>query len=90
MNEPGWQKIAPTRSRENFATEPEKILGQYLGYSVEKVAELTRTGVLTQVTSIQRINTKGGKAPASGCDAGHAGQEVRVPYSADYLFFAPK
>jgi hypothetical protein len=48
------------------------------------------TGVLSRATSIQRLNTKGGKAPASGCDAGHAGQEVRVPYSADYLFYAPK
>jgi hypothetical protein len=48
------------------------------------------TGVLSRATSIQRINTKGGKAPASGCDATHAGQEVRVPYSADYLFYAPK
>jgi Protein of unknown function (DUF3455) len=47
-------------------------------------------GVLARVTSIQRLNTKGGKAPASGCDAGHVGQEVRAPYSADYLFFAPK
>ena len=26
----------------------EKVLGKYLGYSAEKVAELTRTGVLTQ------------------------------------------
>ncbi len=48
------------------------------------------TGVLSRATSIQRLNTKGGKAPASGCDAAHAGQEVRVPYSADYLFYAPK
>lgn len=47
-------------------------------------------GVLTRVTSLQRLNTKGGKAPASGCDASHAGQELRVPYSADYAFFAPK
>jgi hypothetical protein len=47
-------------------------------------------GALARVTSIQRLNTKGGKAPASGCDSVHAGQEVRVPYSADYLFFAPK
>ena len=47
-------------------------------------------GVLARVTSIQRLSTKGGKAPASGCDAGHVGQEVRAPYSADYLFFAPK
>ena len=47
-------------------------------------------GVLSPVTSIQRINTKGGKAPSSGCDSIHAGQEQRVPYTADYLFFVPK
>jgi hypothetical protein len=47
-------------------------------------------GVLARATSIQRINTKGGKAPASGCDAAHAGQEERSPYSADYVFLAPK
>jgi Protein of unknown function (DUF3455) len=48
------------------------------------------SGVLSRATTIQRLNTKGGKAPATGCDASHAGQEVRVPYSADYLFYAPK
>jgi hypothetical protein len=47
-------------------------------------------GLLSRVTTIQRLNTKGGKAPVSGCDAAHAGQEVRVSYSADYLFYAPK
>jgi Protein of unknown function (DUF3455) len=47
-------------------------------------------GVLAHVTSIQRINTKGGKARASGCDAAHAGQEDRAAYSADYVFFAAK
>jgi hypothetical protein len=48
------------------------------------------TGVLSRATTIQRLNTKGGKAPASGCDASHVGQELRVPYSADYLFYGPK
>jgi hypothetical protein len=48
------------------------------------------TGVLSRASSIQRLNTKGGKAPASGCDASHTDQEVRAPYSADYLFYAPK
>lgn len=48
------------------------------------------SGVLSRATTIQRINTKGGKAPSSGCDSAHAGQEVRLPYSADYLFYAPK
>ena len=47
-------------------------------------------GVLSRATTIQRLNTSGGKAPSSGCDASHADQEIRVPYSADYLFYAPK
>ena len=47
-------------------------------------------GVLSRATTIQRLNTKGGKALASGCDAAHVGQELRVPYSADYLFYASK
>jgi len=48
------------------------------------------SGVLSRVTTILRLNTKGGKAPATGCDASHLGQE-RVPYSADYLFiYTPK
>jgi hypothetical protein len=47
-------------------------------------------GVLAHATSIQRINTKGGKAPVTGCDAAHDGQEMRAAYSADYVFFAPK
>jgi hypothetical protein len=47
-------------------------------------------GVLARVTSVQRLNITGGKAPATGCDASHVGQEQRVPYSADYVFFAPK
>jgi Protein of unknown function (DUF3455) len=55
-----------------------------------KVVSHSGEGILSRVTSIQRLNTKGGKAPASGCDAEHAGQEVRVPYSADYVFFTPK
>lgn len=55
-----------------------------------KVASHEGTGALSTATSIQRLNTKGGKAPASGCDAAHADQEIRMPYSADYLFYAPK
>jgi Protein of unknown function (DUF3455) len=47
-------------------------------------------GALSPVTSIQRLNTKGGKAPGTGCDAEHVAQEVRVPYTANYLFFAAK
>lgn len=47
-------------------------------------------GVLTRVTSIQRIHTDSGVAPnANTCDASKVGQESRSPYSADYYFYSP-
>jgi hypothetical protein len=47
-------------------------------------------GVLTRVTSIQRIHTKGGVAPpAEKCDPSKPNAETWIPYSADYYFFAP-
>jgi hypothetical protein len=45
------------------------------------------SGAMATVQYIVRERTEGGMAPTSGCDAGHAGSEVRVPYSAVYLFF---
>jgi len=47
-------------------------------------------GLLAHVSTIQRLHTRGGQPPpAPQCDAGKAGAEVRVPYSADYYFYAP-
>jgi hypothetical protein len=42
---------------------------------------------LTHTTHIQRVNTTGGVAPATGCDAGHLGEARNVPYTADYYFY---
>lgn len=47
----------------------------------------TGNGEMASVQYIVRTRTEGGVAPATGCDAGHAGAESRVPYSAVYLFF---
>jgi len=47
-------------------------------------------GVFAQVTSIQRIHTKGGHAPAAAtCDSSKLGAETKIPYTADYYFYAP-
>jgi uncharacterized protein DUF3455 len=44
--------------------------------------------VMTKTTYIQRLNTSGGSAPASGCSVPtDIGKQVLVPYSADYYFF---
>jgi hypothetical protein len=47
-------------------------------------------GKMTPVTSIQRLSTTGGLAPATGCDAEHAGATADVPYTADYFFYRTK
>lgn len=44
-------------------------------------------GRWARVTSVQRLNTVGGTAPARPCDAAALGSTERVPYRADYLFF---
>jgi Protein of unknown function (DUF3455) len=47
-------------------------------------------GVLSHVTSIQRIHTKAGlPPPASECNAAKQNAEVKSSYSADYYFYAP-
>jgi len=44
--------------------------------------------IMTKTTFVQRLNTKGGSAPAAGClVSGDVGHQALVPYSADYLFF---
>ena len=42
------------------------------------------SGVLSGITTIQRLNTRGGRAGA-GCDS--AGAFLSVPYTADYAFY---
>ena len=87
---PSWEASDGSRVVGKAAANAPSPDADAIPWLLVKVVSHEGQGVLTPVTSIQRINTKGGKAPASGCDAGHAGQEVRVAYSADYLFFAPK
>jgi len=44
-----------------------------------------RSGIFTHVTFIQRVHTTGGLAPSTRGNL--RGAEVRVPYSAEYLFY---
>lgn len=44
--------------------------------------------IMTRTTFIQRLNTQGGSAPATGCSvATDVGKQTLVPYTADYYFF---
>jgi hypothetical protein len=45
-------------------------------------------GRFGKVSSIQRVNTVGGQAPALGCNRDAIGTPIRIPYTADYYFFS--
>lgn len=52
-----------------------------------KADPATGNGAMTGITYIQRVNTKGGVAPADPCMASSAGTKKQVAYQADYVFF---
>jgi len=45
-----------------------------------------KPGSLQGVTFVQRLDTHGGAAPSTGCDAASVGNETKVAYSATYVF----
>ncbi len=45
-------------------------------------------GALSRVSSVQRVHTEGGVAPVTGCSDSEPGIETKVPYAADYYFYA--
>jgi Protein of unknown function (DUF3455) len=47
-------------------------------------------GLLEHVSLVQRVRTRGGQPPDSAqCTPANQNEEARVPYTADYYFYAP-
>lgn len=49
-----------------------------------------KPGLFANVTTIQRVATQGGIAPATGCGTATIGKQERVHYTAQYAQYAPK
>jgi Protein of unknown function (DUF3455) len=56
---------------------------------VNVVSHAGKPGLLTNVTTIQRVHTHGGKPGNDACDESHKDAETKSSYTADYYFFAP-
>ena len=77
------------------AADGSKVTGKQVGVAPAAAGnipfQLVKTdpgsGSLRDVTYIQRVNTKGGVAPADPCNASSKGTKKTVPYSADYVFY---
>jgi Protein of unknown function (DUF3455) len=84
---PSWQaEDGSVVVGEPLSVSPSPDAGA-VAWIVMRAKSHTGHGEMASVQYIVRTRTKGGVAPATGCDASHAGSETRVPYSAIYLFF---
>ena len=79
------------------ANDGSKVTGKQLAVSpaspgnipmqLVKTEPAMGAGAMTGVSYIQRLNTKGGVAPAMACDATSKGKRQQVAYEADYVFY---
>lgn len=58
-----------------------------LPWTLSQAQPVGETGLFADVSSMQRVNTRGGLPPAGGCNADNDGAESRVAFSADYYFY---
>jgi hypothetical protein len=81
-----WGLVENTSSDPNFV-QPNAIA--WLRLKVVGTQEGPSGGdTLKETTYIQRLNTTGGLAPSAGCASpADVGQQVFVPYKADYFFY---
>ncbi|HEX5634061.1 MAG TPA: DUF3455 domain-containing protein [Gemmatimonadales bacterium] len=61
--------------------------GGNLPLALLRAIPTSEAGLFAGVTSVQRVNTAGGVAPAGGCGEDNAGAEARVGFTADYYFY---
>jgi len=70
------------RPMANFTPDPDSIPWLLL-----TATDHQGDGIMSRVSSVQRLSTQGGKAPPVGCDASHKGKEARSHYTAVYIFY---
>ncbi len=82
-----WESIVDGSSVGGSIRAAQAAGGDNLPWLLMRAIPAGDSGIFAGVTSIQRVNTQGGVAPAGGCDENHQGEEARVAFSADYYFY---
>ena len=84
-----WESTDDRSSVAGFPRAAQNAGGDNLPWALYLGRSAGVDGMFAGVTSIQRVNTRGGVAPLTGCTADNAGAEQRVAFSADYYFYRP-
>jgi len=82
-----WESLSDRTSVSGVPRASQPAGSNNLPWLLLRAVPAGEDGMFAGVTSIQRVNTSGGVAPAGGCGADSAGTEARVPFTADYYFY---
>ena len=84
-----WESTGDRSSVSGFPRAAQNAGGDNLPWALYLARPAGDDGMFAGVTSIQRVNTRGGVEPTSGCTADNAGAEQRIAFNADYYFYRP-
>jgi hypothetical protein len=87
---PSWQANDGSTVVGELAARMDAPGGDAIPWLLLRAKSHSGAGEFAEIAFIQRIDTVGGLAPATGCDAAMQGKELRVPYSATYVFYAAR
>jgi hypothetical protein len=85
---PTWEAVDGSKVVGAVAQKADAPGGGAVPWLLLSAKSTEGTGKFSHVTSIQRVDTVGGVAPATGCAAGSVGTRQSVPYTATYYFYA--
>jgi hypothetical protein len=85
---PLWEYKEGSRVVGRVVGKIDMSAGLAISWLLVEVVSHKGDGLFSKVDFINRVNTQGGLAPASGCNANHLGGEKRVAYTADYIFYS--
>jgi hypothetical protein len=82
-----WNSLTDLSSVSGVLRATQQGGGDNLPWAYFRAIPSSEEGMFAGVTSVQRVNTRGGSAPRDGCNADSAGAEARVPFTAEYYFY---
>ncbi len=85
---PTWEAADGSKVTGEVTAKVDAPNGESIPWLLLSAKSASGSGIFGHIVSVQRLRTAGGKAPAGGCDASQAGKESRIPYSAEYRFYA--
>ena len=84
---PVWEYKEGSRIEGRIVSKLDVDPDSSISWLLVKVIGHKGNGLFSDISYINRINTRGGLAPSSGCHMNHLGTEKRMAYSADYVFY---